>query len=443
MSLLKGYLYSSLLKGSYSTNKLSILMYLEVPYKLVNTLPLFNAKISYDDDFCLYNDLKCSGSKIMIDKNYLLTTFKHKYPEDNIYLPLKDISSISQEIIISTEDPLFRSHKGVCPEFVGFALRENILKKKFIRGASTITMQLVKNLFLNQKRIASRKLEEVIISLLLENVFNISKNDILELYLNIIEFAPNNIYGIENAALFYFSKHYSELNIIEMIILTYIIPRPTSFYNTLLIQPEHLNLDLYSHIRTYTNVLISKKIITLEDLISVDTRNIYFSERFNNYHLIINLEDSENRRIINTLHPSIRQEVSELVQLVNSKLTVSKMILTTGLRTFEEQEQLFKKHPNVTNAKAGQSYHNYGLAFDFCLSISGVNVWDEFADYDNDGIYDWSIVVDIFKNAGYFWGGNFKNLHDASHFEKTFSYSWKELYGKYIKGNLEKGYVAL
>ena len=440
--LFNKYLYSKLLQNMFSTNSFSMLTYLKIPYKYSNISPIFYAKVSYDKNFCMFRDFESYQTKIIIDKTYLLNIIYHKYPNTNSYLPLKKIPSILQETIISTEDPLFKSHKGVCPEFVSLAIEENISKKKLARGASTITMQLVKNLFLNNMKTFSRKLEEIIISLLLENVFYISKNDILELYLNIIEFGPN-IYGIENGSLFYFSKHCSGLNIMEIIILTYIIPRPNSFYNIMLTNPEELNLNLLLHVQKYTNILINKNIISIEDLIRFGIRDVSFSRRFNNYHFRINPEDYKNMQIINALHPSIRQEVRNLIEIINSKLTVSKMILTSGIRTFEEQEQLSKKSSNITDAKAGQSYHNYGLAFDFCLSISGVNVWDAMADYDNDGIADWAIVVRTFKDAGYYWGGDLENLYDASHFEKRFNYSCQELYKKHIDGDMSNGYVVL
>lgn len=82
----------------------------------------------------------------------------------------------------------------MCLYGLGIALRENIKSGKFIRGASTITMQVARNLFLTHHRNLMRKTEETIITLLLENYYEISKENILEFYLNLIEFAPG-IYG--------------------------------------------------------------------------------------------------------------------------------------------------------------------------------------------------------------------------------------------------------
>ena len=77
------------------------------------------------------------------------------------------------------------------------------------------------------------------------------------------------------------------------------------------------------------------------------------------------------------------------------------MVIIAGLRTFEEQKVLYEKVPKVTNAKPGQSFHNYGLAFDFCLSVDNEYVWDKQADFDQNGTPDWSVIVEIFKKVGY------------------------------------------
>ena len=148
---------------------------------------------------------------------------------------------------------------------------------------------------------------------------------------------------------------------------------------------------------------------------------------------------------INTLHPKIREEVRTIVDYINDKVLTGnvKMLVTQGLRTFAEQTALYNQKPKVTNAKAGQSLHNYGLAFDFCLVQNGKTIWDIKKDFDNDKVPDWMEVVNIFKSHGYKWGGDFTSIYDAPHFEKTFGYSWKQLLEKYNAGKLENGYVKI
>lgn len=148
---------------------------------------------------------------------------------------------------------------------------------------------------------------------------------------------------------------------------------------------------------------------------------------------------------IDTLHPAIRAEVKLLVAHVNDKVLSGrvKMIVTQGLRTFEEQDKLFAQRPKVTNAKGGQSIHNYGLAFDFCLVEAGKTIWDTMKDFDGDKVPDWMEVVKVFKSAGYAWGGDFKSIVDRPHFEKTFGHTWQQLLELKKAGKTENGYVVL
>jgi|SRR5688572_8799534 len=163
------------------------------------------------------------------------------------------------------------------------------------------------------------------------------------------------------------------------------------------------------------------------------------------------MRDKISEQRVNTLHPAIRGEVKELIEKAESRMKGVAIRVTQGGRTFTEQDALYaqgrtKPGPRVTNAKAGQSIHNYFLAFDIVLlydkdgngtyeSIS----WDTLKDFDKDGESDWMEVVDIFEEAGYTWGGRFTSIKDAPHFEKTFGYTWKQLYTKKIKNDFIQG----
>ncbi len=137
---------------------------------------------------------------------------------------------------------------------------------------------------------------------------------------------------------------------------------------------------------------------------------------------------------INLLHPKLRDEVNEIYKEICEALKGKAMCrFTHTLRTFSEQDALFNSKPQVTKAKGGQSYHNYGLAIDIVLvvdkdgneSYESVS-WDVKTDFDGDGKSDWQEVVDIFKRYGWEWGGDWK-FYDAPHFQKTFGYSTIEL----------------
>ena len=158
---------------------------------------------------------------------------------------------------------------------------------------------------------------------------------------------------------------------------------------------------------------------------------------------------------INKLHPAILQEVLDIyTNEVCTSLTKSVCRIAATLRTFDEQAELYsrgrtKLYENgkrigiVTQAKAGQSIHNYGLAFDIVLVSGGTASWDTHIDFDKDGKADWMEVVDIFKKHGYTWGGDWK-FKDAPHFEKTFGLTWRNCLDKYYADSLDNnGYIIL
>ncbi|HEY6915155.1 MAG TPA: M15 family metallopeptidase [Paludibacter sp.] len=148
---------------------------------------------------------------------------------------------------------------------------------------------------------------------------------------------------------------------------------------------------------------------------------------------------------IDTLHPLIREDVRSLVNKINTDVLKGnvKMVVTQGLRTFAEQDALFAQKPKVTNAKGGQSIHNYGLAFDFCLVDGGRTIWDTVKDFDGDKVPDWMEVVKAFKAAGFAWGGDFRSIVDKPHFEKTFGHTWQQLLAIKQSGKTENGYVVI
>lgn len=149
--------------------------------------------------------------------------------------------------------------------------------------------------------------------------------------------------------------------------------------------------------------------------------------------------DKITEQRIALLHPKVREEVKALIEQAN-KVTGNDITIriVQGLRTIDEQNEIYaqgrtKPGPKVSNAKGGQSYHNYGLAIDFAFLIKGTGEvsWDERKDWDGDKVADWLEVVQIFVKAGWTWGGTFKSNPDAPHFEKTFGFNWRTLLAKY------------
>lgn len=136
-------------------------------------------------------------------------------------------------------------------------------------------------------------------------------------------------------------------------------------------------------------------------------------------------EDPVSIARIKLLHPAIKDEVLEIYRkLVSDKIFIR---ITSTFRSFHEQTLLFEQGRTkpgkiVTNARAGSSFHNYGLAFDFCLLVNEKMVsWDQLADFNMDGMADWMQVVEAFEAKGYTWGGRWKGgFKDAPHMQKTF-----------------------
>lgn len=144
------------------------------------------------------------------------------------YSALSQMSPFLQKCVLTSEDPSFMTHRGFINEAFKESIIKNIKTKKFSRGASTISMQLVKNVFLTREKTVSRKLEEILLVYILENNRISSKERMLEVYFNVIEWGPN-IYGITEASQFYFQKRPADLNVNECLFLAIIIPRPRGF----------------------------------------------------------------------------------------------------------------------------------------------------------------------------------------------------------------------
>ncbi|WP_071147296.1 biosynthetic peptidoglycan transglycosylase [Bacteroides ihuae] len=149
-------------------------------------------------------------------------------PSYEHFTPLDSISPLLQMSVLQSEDGAFFYHKGFLPGPMREALIHDLKVKRFARGGSTITMQLVKNVFLNRRKNIARKLEEALIVWLIETEGLTSKHRMYEVYLNIAEWGPL-IYGIQEASNYYFNKRPSQLSVEESIFLASIIPKPKHF----------------------------------------------------------------------------------------------------------------------------------------------------------------------------------------------------------------------
>ena len=138
----------------------------------------------------------------------------------------EDIPEVLKNVIISAEDKNFYKHAGIDYLRIVKSAAVNIKNGSFTQGASTISQQLVKNTHLSQEKTISRKLKEIKLAQKLEKTY--SKNEILNMYLNTVYFGQN-VYGIKNAAKYYFSKELCDLDLCECATLAGIIPSPAKY----------------------------------------------------------------------------------------------------------------------------------------------------------------------------------------------------------------------
>ncbi len=140
---------------------------------------------------------------------------------------------ISRDIlytIVMSEDGTFFEHGGVNYNSLMDSLAHNIKKREYAVGASTITQQVVKNVFLTNEKSIFRKIKEILIARKLEK--SLSKNEILEIYLNLAEFGPN-LYGIHLASWYYFKKPASKINAGEAAFMALMLPSPRRLHHSI------------------------------------------------------------------------------------------------------------------------------------------------------------------------------------------------------------------
>lgn len=139
---------------------------------------------------------------------------------------LDRISPLLRDALLTNEDGGFYGHRGFNTGAIQLAMAANLRSGSFKRGAGTVTMQLARNLFLGHQRTLSRKGQEVVLAWVLEHLTGLSKDRLLEIYLNIIEWGPD-VHGADEAARFYFDEDAADLTLDEALFLTVLVPSPS------------------------------------------------------------------------------------------------------------------------------------------------------------------------------------------------------------------------
>lgn len=177
---------------------------------------------------CWWVNHNPGSSAFMEDR---LEVMQEKNPEAKLrhkWVPYKRISNNLKRAVVVAEDSKFVMHEGFDWDGIQKAYEKNLRKGRVVAGGSTISQQLAKNLFLSTKRTPWRKLQEAVITLMLEKMM--SKRRILEIYLNVIEWG-NGVFGAEAAARHYYGTGAANLSAWQAAKLAAMIPNPR-YYDT-------------------------------------------------------------------------------------------------------------------------------------------------------------------------------------------------------------------
>jgi monofunctional biosynthetic peptidoglycan transglycosylase len=171
-----------------------------------------------------------STSAFMEDRLELLQEKKPDARLRHQWVPYERVSNNLKRAVIAAEDARFLDHEGFDWDAIQKAYERNLQKGKVVRGGSTISQQLAKNLFLSSRRTPWRKAQEAVITVMLETT--LSKRRILEIYLNVIEWGPD-LYGLRPAARRYFGRDPAELTPKQMAFLVALVPGPIKYQRSL------------------------------------------------------------------------------------------------------------------------------------------------------------------------------------------------------------------
>lgn len=270
-------------------------------------------------------DLKTSGSLYLYDnKNDLI----YQGSRSNEWANLEDISDNLKNAVIAVEDKNFYNHHGFDYLRIAKAMLTNIKKKSIVQGASTISQQYIKNLYLDFDKTWKRKAEEAMLTLELEVHYD--KDDILEGYLNTINYGQGNM-GIVNAASYYFNKKPSELTLEEAIMLAG-IPKNPAGYN-----------PVSNYEASLKRAWVVAKSMFNNGYIDEDTYNNLFKEKLE----IFGQTKNNNLQMIMYYQEAVLNELSNIKEVPASLVNAGGLKIYTTL-DLDEQTSL---ENNILNNK--------------------------------------------------------------------------------------------
>ena len=254
-------------------------------------------------------DLKKSGSLYIYDnKDELL----YQGSRSNEWANLSDISPYLVDAVISVEDKNFYDHHGFDYLRIAKAMATNIRRNKIVQGASTISQQYIKNLYLDFDKTWKRKIEEAFLTLELEVHYD--KDDILEGYLNTINYGQGNM-GIVNAASYYFNKKPNELTLEEAIMLAG-IPKNPSGYNPVSNYEASVN-----RAKVVAKAMLNNKYI------DEDTYNNLYKEKIEIY----GQNKTNNLQMVMYYQEAVLNELNNIKEIPTSLINSGGLKIYTGL----------------------------------------------------------------------------------------------------------------
>lgn len=191
------------------------------------------------------------------------------------WVALKDVNRPFLYSVVLSEDATFFEHEGFNFDAIADSLAENIRERKTAFGGSTISQQVVKNLYLEQEKTLWRKLKEFLITRRLESRF--SKNEILEIYFNIAEFGPD-IYGIGAASRAYFGKIPADVNAAEGAFLALMLPSPRRNYYSIY-ENKNLSKPKRKRLERVLRDMLYEDLITEQDYRRFVTYDYFFQAK--------------------------------------------------------------------------------------------------------------------------------------------------------------------
>lgn len=261
-------------------------------------------------------ELKTSGHFYFYDKD---DTLVYQGSSSSEWVELEDISQDLIDAVISVEDKNFYRHHGFDYLRIIKSMINNIKSGKIVQGASTISMQYIKNLYLDFDQTWERKIEEAFLTLELETHYK--KDDILEGYLNTINYGNGN-YGVGNASQYYFNKKPADLTLEESIILAG-IPKNPSNYN-----PQSNYEESITRAKTVASTMVKNK------MIDEDTYNSLFQNPIEIY----GKKEQNNLKTLMYYQDAVLEELLELKEIPDT------LVLSGGLKVYTSLDMNVQKN---------------------------------------------------------------------------------------------------